>query len=88
MNVNKGSGKTVCAKILANKMELPVIIIKTWGEANQSMIEYLGSFNFDCVLFFDEFEKQFEEKDSTVLQIMDGVYNNTESRKIFLLTTN
>jgi hypothetical protein len=39
------------------------------------------------VLFFDEFEKNFSDKDSTVLQIMDGVYNSSH-RKIFLLTTN
>ena len=51
------------------------------------MIEFLGGFNFDCVLFFDEFEKNFSEKDSTILQIMDGVYSS-EYRKIFLLTTN
>ena len=88
LNGTKGAGKTVCAKVLANELNLPVIIIKSWGDKNQEMIEYLGSFNFDCILFFDEFEKQFDEKDSTVLQIMDGVYNNTESRKVFLLTTN
>lgn len=33
------------------------------------------------------FEKNFKEEDSTVLQIMDGVYNSNH-RKIFLLTTN
>ena len=35
----------------------------------------------------DEFEKNFKEEDSTILQIMDGVYNSNY-RKIFLLTTN
>ena len=54
---------------------------------NQSMIEYLSSLNCDCVLFMDEFEKNFKEEDSTILQIMDGVYNSNH-RKIFLLTTN
>ena len=83
----KGTGKTVTAKTLANDFDLPVIIVKDMGPQNQSMIEYLGSFNFDCVLFFDEFEKNFSEKDSTILQIMDGVYSS-EYRKIFLLTTN
>lgn len=88
MNGIKGAGKTVCAKVLCNELNLPVIIIKGWGQSNQEMMEFLGSFNFDCILFFDEFEKQFKAEDSTVLQIMDGVYNSTESRKIFLLTTN
>lgn len=83
----KGTGKTVTAKILANYFNLPVIIIKDTGDSNQAMIEYLSGFNFDCVLFFDEFEKNFSDKDSTILQIMDGVYNSGY-RKIFLLTTN
>lgn len=87
MNGVRGSGKTVSAKILANRLELPIIVIKDMGDNNQGMIEYLGGFNFDCVLFFDEFEKNFSDEDSTVLQIMDGVYN-AEYRKLFLLTTN
>lgn len=87
LNGVRGSGKTVSAKVLANLLNLPVIIVKDMGEHNQDMIEYLSSFNFDCVLFFDEFEKNFSEKDSTVLQIMDGVYN-IGYRKIFLMTTN
>lgn len=83
----KGTGKTVTAKILANYFDLPVIIVKDMGDSNQAMIEFLSGFNFDCVLFFDEFEKNFSDKDSTILQIMDGVYNSGY-RKIFLLTTN
>ena len=83
----KGTGKTVTAKTLANDFHLPVIIVKDMGDSNQSMIEYLSGFNFDCVLFLDEFEKNFSDKDSTILQIMDGVYN-IGYRKIFLLTTN
>lgn len=87
LNGIKGTGKTVTAKILANRFNLPVIVLKSMKDNNQSMIEYLSSLNCDCVLFMDEFEKNFEEKDSTVLQIMDGVYNSNH-RKIFLLTTN
>lgn len=87
LNGTKGTGKTVTAKILANRFNLPVIVLKNMKDNNQYMIEYLSSLNCDCVLFMDEFEKNFEEKDSTVLQIMDGVYNSNH-RKIFLLTTN
>lgn len=87
LNGTKGGGKTVTAKLLANKLQLPIIIVKDMGDSNQSMIEYLSGFNFDCVLFFDEFEKNFKESDSTILQIMDGVYN-IGYRKVFLLTTN
>lgn len=83
----KGTGKTVTAKTLANDFNLPIIIVNDMGESNQAMIEYLSSFNFDCVIFMDEFEKNFSDKDSTILKIMDGVYN-IGYRKIFLLTTN
>ena len=87
LNGTKGTGKTVTAKVLANRLNLPVIVLKSMGDRNQSMIEYLSSLNCDCILFMDEFEKNFKEEDSTVLQIMDGVYNSNH-RKIFLLTTN
>ena len=87
LNGTKGTGKTVSAKVLANKLNLPVIIVKSFGENNQGLIEYLSSFNFDCVFFLDEFEKTWSAEDSSILQIMDGVYNSTY-RRIFLLTTN
>ena len=87
LNGTKGTGKSVTAKVLANKFNLPVIVVKSFGENNTQLIEFLASFNFDCVFFFDEFEKNFSDKDSSILQIMDGVYTS-EYRRIFLLTTN
>lgn len=86
-NGTRGTGKTVTAKILANELNLPIVLVKSMGEQNPGLISYLSSFNFDCIFFFDEFEKQFSEGDCSILQIMDGVYNS-EHRKIFLLTTN
>ena len=87
LNGTKGTGKSVTAKVLANKFNLPVVVVKSFGENNAQLIEFLASFNFDCVFFFDEFEKNFSDKDSSILQIMDGVYTS-EYRRIFLLTTN
>lgn len=87
LNGVRGSGKTATAKILANSLNLPVIVVKSFGDQNQELIEFLSSFNFDCVLFFDEFEKQFPPEESSILQIMDGVYTSN-FRKVFLLTTN
>lgn len=87
LNGIRGTGKSVTAKILANRLNLPVIIVKSMGEQNQSMIEWFADFNFDCIFLFDEFEKNFSEKDSSILQIMDGIYTS-EHRRIFLLTTN
>lgn len=87
LNGTKGTGKTVAAKMIANRLHLPVIIVQNMGqEMNLQMMNYLSTeINFDCV-FFDEYEKTFD-KDTTILSFMDGVYNS-ESRKVFLLTTN
>lgn len=87
LNGTKGTGKTVTAKVLANEFHLPIINVKSFGENNTALIEYLSSFNFDCVFFLDEFEKNWSDKDSSILQIMDGVYTSVY-RRIFLLTTN
>ena len=87
LNGTKGTGKSVVAKVLANKFNLPIVVVKSFGENNPQLIEFLSSFNFNCVFFFDEFEKNFSDKDSSILQIMDGVYTS-EYRRIFLLTTN
>lgn len=88
LNGTKGTGKTVAAKMIANRLHLPVIIVQNMGqEMNLQMMNYLSTeINFDCVFFFDEYEKTFN-KDTTILSFMDGVYNS-ESRKVFLLTTN
>lgn len=87
LNGVKGTGKTVTAKILATKMNLPVIIISSPFEGGLS--DYLGSLDSECILFFDEFEKNFPgaENSSLLLSVMDGVYN-TRTRKVFILTTN
>lgn len=87
LNGYRGTGKSVMAKVICNKLDLPVVLVKSFGDNNMDLISYLSSFNFDCVFFFDEFEKQFSEKDHSILQIMDGVFNS-EFRRIFLLTTN
>ena len=51
------------------------------------MLNFLATqVDFECIFFFDEYEKEFEDS-SDVLSFMDGVHNS-ETRKIFLLTTN
>ena len=84
LNGLKGSGKSVTAKLIANRLNKPVILIDM---PYRGISEFLASLEFDCTLFFDEFEKNFSDKDSSILQIMDGVYTS-EYRRIFLLTTN
>ena len=83
----RGTGKTVTAKLFANMLNLPVIVVKSMGDDNSALMSYFASFNFDCVFFFDEFEKQFNDGDSSILQFMDGVFSSN-CRRVFLLTTN
>ena len=91
LNGAKGTGKTVTAKVLCNKLGLPVIIID--GPIG-GLSSFLASINHDCVFLFDEFEKNFRLKEDdeecageSLLSIMDGVYN-TNNCHIFILTTN
>lgn len=87
MNGIKGTGKTVCAKILANMLQLPIIILKNIGDDTMAAVDCVSTLPCDCIIFMDEFEKNFAEGNQEILQMMDGVYNS-EFRKIFLLTTN
>lgn len=87
LNGIKGTGKTICAKIIANKMNLPVILVNA---PYPGLTEFVANIQCPCVLFFDEFEKNFNTDkghDKELLSIMDGVFNSSY-RKIFLLTTN
>ena len=83
----KGTGKTLSAKVLCNKLNLPFIIVKSCTKDSSEMLNFLATqVDFECIFFFDEYEKEFEDS-SDMLTFMDGVYNS-ETRKIFLLTTN
>ena len=85
LNGLKGSGKSVTAKLIANRLNKPVILIDM---PYRGISEFLASLEFDCTLFFDEFEKNFDKDENTsILTIMDGVYN-CNNRKVFILTTN
>lgn len=85
-NGTKGTGKTVTAEELCNRLGLPVVIVKSCKDADD-MLKFLATqINFDCIFFFDEYEKEFKES-ATILSFMDGVHNS-QYRKVFLLTTN
>lgn len=92
LNGAKGTGKTVTAKMLCNKLGLPVLIV---DKPIQGLSNFLAGINHDCVFLFDEFEKNFrlteddgeDRAGETLLSIMDGVYNG-ENCHIFIMTTN
>ena len=79
----KGTGKTVSAKLLCNRLEQPVIIVDKHYPGVES---FINSIPQDVTVFVDEYEKVFE-KSNDMLTIMDGVMN-AEYRRMFILTTN
>lgn len=87
LNGVKGTGKTVTAKIICNKLNLPVVLVPT---AYKNCQFFLNGIPQDIIIFIDEYEKVFKEKsdnDADMLTIMDGALNS-EFRRAFILTTN
>lgn len=84
LNGLKGTGKTVTAELIANKLELPVIIISAH---HPKLVSFLNDIQQDVVIFIDEFEKIYDGWENSLLSIMDGVMK-TKHRLFFLLTTN
>jgi len=84
----KGSGKTLLAKMLSFKgydKGYPTIVInQPWcGEAFNAFIQ---SIEQPAIVVFDEFEKIYDSDDQeAMLTLLDGVY---PSKKLFVLTCN
>jgi hypothetical protein len=84
----KGSGKTLLAKMLSVKgyqQGIPTIVINApWcGDKFNSFIQ---SIEQSVIIVFDEFEKVYDENEqSQMLTLLDGVY---PSKKLFVLTCN
>lgn len=79
----KGTGKTIAAKLLCNRIGLPVIVI---SKPVNGMLEFIQSLHFESVILIDEAEKTFREEQEVLLKMIDGVYN--DMRKLYILTTN
>ncbi len=83
LNGLKGTGKTVSSKIIASKLNQPIILVDTRYDGVQF---FLNSITQNITIFIDEYEKVFGDT-SGMLTIMDGALNS-EYRRVFLLTTN
>ena len=84
----KGSGKTLLAKMLSIKgyeQDIPTIVINApWcGDAFNAFIQ---SIEQPVIVVFDEFEKVYDEHEQeAMLTLLDGVY---PTKKLFVLTCN
>jgi hypothetical protein len=88
LNGEKGSGKTLLAKILSIKaaeQAIPTIVINApWcGDKFNSLIQAIEQ---SCVVLFDEFEKVYDSQEQEqMLTLLDGVF---PSKKLFVITCN
>lgn len=80
----KGSGKSLTAKHVCNKMlsdNIPVIVINAPHNSN-GFSEFIKSIEQDCVIFIDEFEKLYkseDENDGLSASVGDEVGGNSSA---------
>jgi hypothetical protein len=92
LNGVKGTGKTVTAKLLCNRLAaeyaLPVLYLP---EMHYGFDELLASVKHDVIVMIDEIEKMIASygNDQRILAMFDGVENGTaEQRRVFVMTSN
>lgn len=86
---NKGSGKTLLAKMvcaLAIENDMPVILMEE-AFGGGDFTEFMNSITQRCIVFIDEFEKKYktDEHQNCLLSLLDGTGVNN---KLFMLTSN
>lgn len=88
LNGEKGSGKTMLAKLisqLAAKQGMSTLVINS-SFSGDSFNTFIQSIAEPCVIIFDEFEKTFDDKEQqAILTLLDGVF---PTKKLFILTVN
>ena len=84
----KGSGKTMLAKLLSSTAmleDIPTLIINSafFGDGFNKFIQDISQ---RCIVMFDEFEKVYDGEDQEqILTLLDGVF---PQKKLFILTCN
>lgn len=80
----KGTGKSMLAKLTCVRSDYPIIIIGDAYEGNKFKA-FISSLTQECIFFIDEFEKIYHENQEGFLSLLDGAF---EGKKLFLFTCN
>lgn len=82
----KGSGKSLLAKTICSRINLPVLLIGS-SFTGSSFKQFIEAIDQPCVVFFDEYEKIYNERKEQwdLLSMFDGT---TTSQKLFIFTCN
>jgi hypothetical protein len=85
----KGSGKTLLAKLLslkASHLGIPTLILNQ-PFAGDTFNQFIQTIEQPCVILFDEFEKVYSNREiqQQILTLLDGVF---PTKKLFILTCN
>ena len=87
LNGLKGAGKTVTAKILANRSNLPIIVL---NHNSMGLLNYFEDVEQPLCIFIDEFEKNINHNDSEkiapILSFTDGT--SVASKHLLIFTSN
>lgn len=79
----KGCGKTMAAKILAERANLPIIVINPRTELDK-IHDFFKQFDTPVCILFDEVDKEFDT--SQLLTFLDGLQKT--SKKLVIMTAN
>lgn len=80
---DKGTGKSVTAKILAKEAQLPIIVINS--DTNEKYLEeFFKKFDQPVCILFDEVDKNFSTQ--KMLTFLDGMHKT--AKKLVIMTAN
>ena len=80
---DKGTGKSVTAKVLAEKANLPIIVINPEIE-EKYLEEFFKEFSQPVCILFDEVDKYFDTR--KMLTFLDGMHKT--AKKLVIMTAN
>lgn len=79
----KGTGKSVCAKVIAQKANLPIIVIHEETLLTE-LNDFFKSFDDPVCILFDEVDKHFDTR--ALLTFLDGIQKT--AKKLVVMTAN